>query len=41
MTGKIISFCQDSNNVNNNPFRGREKGNTLLKVFIDHHIKNT
>ena len=41
MTGKIISFCQDSNNVNNNPFRGKEKGNTLLKVFIDHHIKNT
>ena len=41
MTGKIVGFCQDSNNVNNNHFRGREKDNTLLKGFNNHHIKNT
>ena len=41
MTGKNVSFCQGSNNVNNNQYRGREKDNTLLKGFNDHHIKNT
>ena len=41
MTGKNVSFCQDSNNVNNNQYRGREKDNTLLKDFNNHHIKNT
>ena len=25
MTGKIVSFCQDSKNVNNSHFRGRER----------------
>ena len=40
MTGKIVSFCQDSNNVTNNQYRGREKDNTLLKSFNDHHTKN-
>ena len=40
MTGKIVSFCQDSNNVNNNHYKGREKDNTLLKGFSNHHIKN-
>ena len=29
MTGKTVSFFQDSNNVNTNHFRVREKGNTL------------
>ena len=41
MTGKIVGFCQDSNNVNNNHFGGRKKDNTLLKGFNNHHIKNT
>ena len=41
MTGKIFSFCQDSKNVNNNHYRGREKENTLIKRFNDRHIKNT
>ena len=36
MTGEIVSFCQDSNNVNNNLFRGREKDNALLKGFRNH-----
>ena len=31
MTGKIVSFCQDSNNVSNYHFRGGEKNNMLLK----------
>ena len=36
MTGKIVRFCQDSNNVNSNHYRGREKDNKLLKTFNDH-----
>ena len=40
MTGKIVSFCQDSNNVNNNHYKGREKDSTILKGFNNHHIKN-
>ena len=40
MTGKIVSFCQDSKNVNNSHFRGREKDSTLLKGCDNHHIKN-
>ena len=38
MMCKIVKFSQDSNNVYNNHFRGREKQNTLLKGFNDHHI---
>ena len=41
MNVKIVSFCQYSNNVNNNHFRSREKDNRLLKGFNNHHIKNT
>ena len=40
ITGKIVSFCQDSNNVNNNNYKGMGKNNTILKGFNDHHIKN-
>ena len=40
MTGKFVSFCQDSNNVNNNHYKSREKDNTLLKGFSNRHIKN-
>ena len=39
MTGKIFSFCQDSDNVNNNHCRSRGKDNMLLDDFNDHHIK--
>ena len=35
MTCKIVSFCQGSNNVNNNRYQGTEKDNTLLKGFSD------
>ena len=38
MTGKIVRFCQDSNNVNNNHYKGREKDNRSLKGFNDHHV---
>ena len=38
MTGKTVSFFQDSNTKHS---RVREKGNTLLKGFNNHHIKNT
>ena len=41
MTDKIASFFQNSNNANNNHFRGRDKDNKLLKGFNNHHIKNT
>ena len=41
MTVKIASFCQHSNNVNNNHYSGWERDNTLLKGFNDHHIKST
>ena len=41
VTGKIVSFCQDSKNVNNSHFRGKKKDNTLLKGFNNYHIKNT
>ena len=41
MTVKIVSFCQDSNNANNNHYWGREKDNASSKGFNDDHIKNT
>ena len=42
MAGKIVSFCQDCNNVNNDHFRGSKRTiNTLLKGFNNYHIKNT
>ena len=41
MIGKIVSFCRGSNSVNNNHCTGREKNNTILNGFNDHHIENT
>ena len=41
MTGKIVSFCQDYSDANNNYFRGREKDNKFLTGFNNYHIKNT
>ena len=42
MTGKFVSFCQHSNNVNNNHFlKVGKRGSMLQKGFNDHHIKNT
>ena len=41
MSGKIVSSCQDSNNVNNNYYKVTGKSNTILKAFNEHHIKNT
>ena len=38
MTGKIVCFCQDNDNVNNNHYGCRKKDNALLKGFNDHHI---
>ena len=40
MTRKIVSFCQDSDSVNNNHCRGKKKSNTILNGFSDYYITN-
>ena len=40
ITSKIASFVRIII-ITNNQYRGREKDNTSLKGFNNHHIKNT
>ena len=40
MTRKIVSFCQDSDSVNNNHRRGKKKNSTILNGFSDYYITN-